>query len=110
MGKKSISLEIKLKIISYSELKNNCEIARRCEVSEKCVRTTLKNYKNFGMMTDLPRSGRPVEINSRDESIIFRESRKFPLDSLKSLSSKIKISSDRYVSMSTINKVLKKKN
>ena len=40
-----------------------------CNVSLKCVRTTLKNHELHNDVIDLPRLGRPLKLTSRDQSI-----------------------------------------
>ena len=109
MGKRAIPEKKRLEIISLMKLNNNSEIARRVGVSEKCVRTTLSNFKNFQMSAEKPRSGRPKKTNSRDESLIFREVRKNPMLTLNELTNKTNFCRDHDLSSSTIDRVLKKK-
>jgi transposase len=112
MGKKNVSEGIKWQIIGLAqdETNSNRKISKIVDVSEKCVRTTLKNYKNNNNVKDLPRSGRPSKLNARDKSLIFREVRKDPRKSLKDLTSEFNFSRHTHsVCIETVRKALKQK-
>jgi transposase len=79
MGKKSVSMETKWQAIGMHKLNlSNREIARRLNISEKCVRTTLKNFKESGSVADKPRSGAPKKLSERDENALYQISRQDP--------------------------------
>ena len=69
MGKKSVSIETKWMIIGawQTYTKNNCEIARQFDVSETCVRTTIRKFLQRNDATDSPRCGRPRKNTEQDE-------------------------------------------
>ena len=77
MGKKSVSEGTKWKIVGiYENIKLSYrEIAKRIGVSEFCVRSTLKKYKNNKQIKDLPRIGPPKKLSFRQERVIFRIAR-----------------------------------
>ncbi len=55
-------------------------------VSEKCVRTTIKNFKFQTVdVKNLPRLGQPLNLSYRDEHYIFRKVRENPRISLRNL-------------------------
>ena len=54
---------------------SNRKIAEILKVSEKCVRTTLKNYRSLGSPLELKRTGRPKKLSKRQEHHIFRKAR-----------------------------------
>jgi hypothetical protein len=81
MAKESIPIEIRERIIGLSldRSKSNCEIARLVGVSEKCVRTTLKNNTRNEIVGELPRSGRPKKLTERDVNWLYRQARINPI-------------------------------
>ena len=84
MGKKAVSYETKCQIIALSKDKTNTntKIANLLGVSEKCVRTTLRNFERSGSVKDSPRSGRPqvtTERQKRRISLLFDKKGKLPL-------------------------------
>ena len=84
MGKKAVSYETKCQIIGLSKDKTNTntKIANLLGVSEKCVRTTLRNFERSGSVKDSPRSGRPqvtTERQKRRISLLFDKKGKLPL-------------------------------
>ena len=58
--------------------KTNTEIARLVGVSEKCVRTTRKNYEDGQIVGELPKPGRPNKLTARDKNYIYLQVRKNP--------------------------------
>ncbi len=64
MPRKGISEARRYQIVGLSldKTKSNYEIARLVGVSEKCVRTTLKNNKELGSPLERPRIGRPSKL------------------------------------------------
>ena len=111
MGKKSVSEETKWQIVGMTKLNiSNREIDRRLGVSEKCVRTTLRNYSEFKQVKDLPRSGRPRKLSEKSENYIFRMQRKDPKKSYKNIAREFNESSVNItISKSTVRRVLKRK-
>ena len=87
MGKKSISTETRWQIIGLykSGTLSNIKIGEITNVSEKCVRTTIKNYENYGTANETPRSGRPEKFSDQDKRSIIMMSRKNPTLSLRNL-------------------------
>ena len=73
----SVLIETKWMIIEawQTNTKTNCETARQFDVSETCVRTTIRDFVQRNDATDSPRCGRPRKITDR---YIFRESRQNP--------------------------------
>ena len=107
MGKKSVSIETKWKIVEAWETrtKNNCEIARQFDVSETCVRTTVRNFLERNEATDSPRCGRPRKITEQDERYIFRKARQNPFLSNRNLASEFNSTNSGY----TVSKETEKK-
>ena len=70
MGKKSVSIETKWMIIGawQTNTKNNCEIARQFDVSETCVRITIR------MTQQIPRGAEDSEKLLYRTSDIFLKS------------------------------------
>ena len=87
MPRKSIDNSKREQIVglSFDKTKNNCDIAKLVGVSEKCVRTTLKNYKATGQAKELPRPGRAKRLNYRDEHHIVTMVKKDPTLSLNNI-------------------------
>jgi transposase len=117
MGKKAVDISVKWQIIALKKETDkekklsNVKIAHRCGVSEHCVRTTWAKY----VETNDVKSGtqfnrRPRKLTKEDESIIFREVRKEPRQSLRNITSKFNSSyPGREVSSMTVQRVLKRK-
>jgi len=77
MGKAAVDNGTRERIISlvlHTELSQR-EIARRIGVSDKCVRTTIKNYRARGSVAEAPRIGRPNALSYYDKKWIFRQAR-----------------------------------
>jgi transposase len=113
MPKKSVPIEIRHQIIGLSKdkTKSNVEIARLVGVSEKCVRTTKKNFYKNNVVGELPRPGRPQKLSYRDENWIFRQVREDPKISNGRLAAEFS-SREKNVSISrdTVRRSLKKRN
>ena len=54
---------------------SNVKIAQIAGVSEKCVRTTIKNFAAGLDYKEASRAGRPKKLTDRDENYIFRKAR-----------------------------------
>ena len=111
MGKKSVSIETKWQILGLSKDKSKSlrEIGKLVGVSEKCVRTTIKNYKLSGDIKNLPWLGQPQKLSYRDEHYIFRKVRENPRISLRNLRDDFNAALPKQcVCVETIRKVLKK--
>ena len=108
MGKKAVTEEIREKIISLKKHtdKSNVQIAKDLQISEKCVRTTYKNFLLSGKVAEQKRSGRPSVLTSREEHIIFRLVRKNPRITYKSLASIMATTYNKAVSSNTIRRAL----
>ncbi|RNA08376.1 Paired box and Transposase domain containing [Brachionus plicatilis] len=87
MGKKKVSESQTWQIICLlkDKTKSQQEIADLVGVSRKCVITTKRNYEKKSVVKELPRSGRPRKLTSRDESYIFRKVRINPTTSYRQL-------------------------
>jgi transposase len=87
MGKKAISFEIKMQIIAYHRVYfSNVSIAQLLNISEHCVRNTIKKWEETGDVKDRKRSGRPRKTTTKEDSMLFRLSRSSPTSSLRTLS------------------------
>ena len=88
MSRKLVSQEVKWQIVGRSKgnTKSQREIARLCGISLCCVQTTLKNYKLSNDIKGSPRVERLSNINSRDQSLLYRKVREDPKISYRELS------------------------
>jgi transposase len=111
MGKKAVSVETKWQVIGMHKLNvSNREIGRRLNISEFCVRTTIKNFEASGSVNDKPRSGRPRKLSTRDENMLYTLSRRNPKAGVSELSAQINDSLvNKTVSRTTISKLLREK-
>jgi transposase len=112
MGKKSVSIQVRERIVGLSldPSNSNRDIGDLVGVSEKCVRTTLKNHKKIGSARESPRSGRPPALSPSDENWIYRQVRRDPKISIRNLTTEFNSSyPDNRVSHGTVAKALKKK-
>ena len=75
MGAKKVSDATKWQIIGLKNGGNhsNVAIAKLVGVSDKCVRTTVKNMFLRNSVKDAPRSGRPPKMSNREKSVLFWE-------------------------------------
>ena len=90
--------------------KSNREMAKLVGVSEKCVRTTRKNYDTFGTPKESTRPGRPRKLTYRDENSIFIHVRKNPTISNRKLASDFKTKfKDVKVNRETVRRFLTRK-
>ena len=87
MVRKSISQEKRWQIIGMWQTGtlNNNKIADRAQVSEKCVRTTIKNFQAAGTANETPKCGRPKKFSDQDERFLIMKSRQNPSLSLRNL-------------------------
>ena len=81
MGRMPVSIDTRHQIIVLLMDKNktNTEIARLVGVSEKCVRTTRKNYgisEDGQIVGEFPKPGRPNKLTPRDKNYIYLQVRK----------------------------------
>ena len=111
MGKKAISEETRWQIIGMSKMNvSNVFIGKQLGVSEKCVRTTLRNFKLNNTVQDSPRCGRHTELTPKDKSKIFRMQRKNPTLSFRKIAKEFNSSGlNVHVSHETVRKVLRNK-
>ena len=111
MGLRNISIETKCQVVGLnkSDLSNR-KIGRQLETSECSVRTTLKNYNEFGTVKDKNRSGRPKKMSERDENKAIMLARRNPNISISEIASDLDTALGAHqVSRSTITKLMKKK-
>ena len=112
MGKKKVTEAQRWQIIGLlkDKTKSQKEIAQLVGVSEKCVFTTKRNYDTTSSCKELPRSGRPSKLTSRDESYIFRKVRVNPSISYRQLAADFSSKFEKVrVNKDTIRKILLKK-
>ena len=107
MVRKSISSETRWKIIGLYQAGtlNNCQIADKANVSEKCVRTTIWNFKNTGTANETPKSGK--KFSDQDQRSIIIKSRQNPSLSLRNLAAEFNsIKNEHTVSRETVRRIL----
>ncbi len=77
MVRKAISYEKRLEIVNLKKhtTLSNRQIAARCDVSEKCVRTTLANFSQTSSVKEKFKPGSPCKYSQGDENYIFRQDR-----------------------------------
>ena len=58
MGQKGVDIQIRQQIIGLlkDQTRSNVEIAKLVGVSEKCVRTTRKNFQDKNVVGEMPKS------------------------------------------------------
>ena len=78
-------------------------------VLQKCVRTTLKNFRETGSIKERSRSGRPQVTSDREKSLISRTFLKESKLSLRRGTAICRTGLTRGISYSTTRRVLKKK-
>lgn len=88
MDKKSVDHDTRVEIITLYKLKtyNYEEIAQKCNVSSKCVFTTVHNYLENGSVDEKKREGRPRITTSEQDKRLFHLARTQPNASTRSLS------------------------
>lgn len=116
MGRKSISDDLRWKIIGayeatrYSKGFSYRKLAKQFEVSDKCIRTTIKKHNEFGEVSDSPRSGRPQKLSTRNVNFLFKLQRAQADRSFQSLATEFnKCQRKGSVSWMTVNRALKKR-
>ncbi|XP_065654908.1 uncharacterized protein LOC136081514 [Hydra vulgaris] len=111
MGLRSITIETMWQVVGLNKSGlSNQEIGRQLEISECSVRTTLKNYNEFGTVEDKSRSGRPKKMSERDENKAIMLARRNPNINIAEIASDLNTALGAHqVSRSTISKLLKKK-
>jgi hypothetical protein len=63
--------------------------SRQLGISEKCVRTTLANFKETGDVADKPRPGAPKKISERDKNTVYRLARQDPNKSVSAITAEL---------------------
>ena len=111
MGKKAISEALKWQIVGLSKDKVNSmrKIEKLVWESEKCVRTTLSNFKSSGSVKDKRRTGRPEVTTDREKSFISRNVVRVGKMSLRKSATEFRSSLNKRISYSTIRRVLNSK-
>ena len=61
------------------------ELAEEFSVTSKCIRDTIRRYRQTGCNTSRPRSGRPSILTRREIRTIYRLARKYPKIEYKAL-------------------------
>ncbi|XP_065658872.1 uncharacterized protein LOC136083403 [Hydra vulgaris] len=88
MGLRGITIETKWQVVGLNKSGlSNQEIGRQLEISECSVRTTLKNYNEFGTVKDKSGSGRPKKMSEWDENEAIMLSRRNPNISIAEIAS-----------------------
>ena len=81
-----------------------------CNVSLKCVQTTLKNHELHNDAKHLPSLGRPLKLTSIDQSYLYRKGRQNPKISYRELAEGFtNMPVNVYVSRWTVRRCLNKK-
>ena len=112
MVRKSINIEKSLEIIhlKHHTLQSYVKIAQLVGVSEKCVRTTLKNYSSINTTSENKKYGRPRKLSLKAENYIFRKARVHVTWSNRDLANDINsIHCNITVSRDTIRRILKRR-
>jgi transposase len=106
----SVSIEKRIEIISLKKNTDysNREIASRLGVSEKCVRTSWKNFEENGKAGEKRRIGRPKLTSVRDVSLLTRQVRQNPRLSAKKLAGTFQTGGGKVLSRRTVNRILNK--
>ena len=111
MGLKSVSIETKWQVVGRhkSDLSNQ-EIGHQLEISECSVRTTHKNYTEFGTVEGKSSCGHPKKMSESEENKAIMLARRNPNMSIGKIASDLNITMNAHqVSRSTINKLMNKK-
>ena len=108
MGKKSISSEIKQRIVVlHLGGFNSSEIARTLKsVSRSCVLRTIQKFEKTGTTADKNRSGRPRITSITDDNSIYRIARKNPKYSAKEIAQEVNLALKNHISRQTVNRRL----
>lgn len=111
MGRKAISEATRWQIVGLSKNESNSmrKIAELVGVSEKCVRTTLRNYKESGSVKDKKRVGRPEKVSEREKSFISRNFIKEKRQTLRKGTAELNSALNKSISYSTVRRVLMSK-
>ena len=112
MGTKIVNKSIKWQIIGLKragEL-SNVQIGRIVGVSEKCVRTTWKNYVDSGVVADKKCCGRPKKFNEKVERHVVRIARKNPRFSTLDISRSLNETKEMGITKMTVSRILRKNN
>ena len=112
MGRKSVPIEVRHQIIGLlkDQTKSNLAIAKLVGVSEKCVWTTRKNYREKNLIGECPKSGRPAKLTWRDQNVLYRMVRLHPSISYRSLAAEFNARTENFsISSETVRKALKKR-
>ena len=112
MGTKTVDKSIKWQIIGLKKVGelSNVQIGKIVGVSEKCVRTTWKNYADSGDVADKSRSGRPKKFSEHVESYVVRIARKNPRFSTLDISRSVNEAKDKVISKMTVSRILRRNN
>ena len=107
MGKKSISSEIKQRIVGlHLGGFNSSEIALK-SVSRSCVLRTIQKFEKTGTIADKNRSGRPrITSITDDNTSIYRIARKNPKYSAKETVQEVNLALKNHISRQTVNRRL----
>ena len=111
MGLKKVEDSVKWQIVGLKKVGelSNVRIGEIVGVSEKCVRTTWKNFLEFGDVGDKKRCGRPKKISDRVEKYVVRLARKNPRLSTLDISRSIQERDAVSISRMTVSNILRKK-
>ena len=110
MGRKSVSQEVKWQIVGLPKGNTKSQREIVCDVLLCCAQTTLKSYKLSNDVKDSPRVGRPSNLSSGDQSLLYRRVRENPKNSYRGLSVEFSNKAGYVsVSYSTVRRCLDKK-
>ncbi|XP_065650336.1 uncharacterized protein LOC136078490 [Hydra vulgaris] len=108
MGKKSVSPEIKQRILGlHFGGFNSSEIAQALKsVSRSYVLRTIQKFKKTGTTEDKNRSGRPRITSITDDNSINKIARKNPKYSAKEIAQEVNLALKNHISRQTVNRRL----
>ena len=112
MGTKKVDETIKWQIVGLKKNRDlsNVQISKIFKVSEKCVRTTWKNYLKSGDVIDKKRSGWPKKFYEDIERYVVKAARKNPRFPTVDLSRTIYEAKEVAMSKMTVSRILRKNN
>lgn len=73
------------------------------------MRNIIKKFQQFGNVKNLPRSGRPKKLSSRDAANIIRNVKKNQTASAVQIAEKISVTNGSSISASTVRRALHKR-
>ena len=107
MGKKSITDAIRWQIVAYFKLDfKKSKIVELLKISYTCVSTTISDWLSTGNVKERNRRGRPRTTSAKDDSVLFRLTRKDPNRSFLDLNQLWSVNGTQIASPSTVRRRL----